>query len=61
MLSSDSGQILAESIPTHYIPGTLALYGEDDKYAGTHKPYRLDFVFKPEKNVLYKSKFIIQV
>lgn len=47
MLSADSGHILSESIPIHYMPGTLALYNSDDKYADTHKPYKLDFVFKP--------------
>lgn len=60
-LSHDSGHILAESIPIHYMPGTLALHNKDDNYADTHKPFKLDFVFKPETNVLYKSKFIIRV
>lgn len=60
-LNQDSGHLLAESIPTHYIPGTLALNSTDDKYAETHKPFKLDFVFKPETKALYKSRFIIKV
>lgn len=59
-LNQDSGHLLAETIPIHYIPGTLALNSVDDKYAETHKPFKLDFVFKPETKALYKSKFIIK-
>lgn len=60
-LSKDSGELFANSIPIHYIPSTLALPSQDDEYASTHKPEKIDIYFKPEKNVLYKSKFIINV
>jgi hypothetical protein len=60
-LSQDCGQLLPVSIPIHYIPSTLALYNKDDNYAQFHKPHKLDFVFKPETNALYKCKFVIRV
>lgn len=60
-LSQDSGHILAESIPVHYMPTTLALANADDKHAETHKPTKVDFLFKPETNVLYKSKFLLTI
>lgn len=60
-LSQDSGHLLAESIPIHYMPSTLALNSNDDKHAESHQPFKLDLVFKPESNVLYKSKFIVKV
>ena len=43
------------------MPTTLALANADDKYAETHKPAKVDFLFKPESNVLYKSKFVLTV
>ena len=58
-LSKDSGKILGKSIPIHYMPGTLALPSNDDDYAASHKPDQIDIVFKPELNVLYKSKFVL--
>lgn len=53
--------MLAQSIPIHYMPTTLALNGQDDKYAEGHKPTKIDFLFKPDSNILYKSKFILSV
>ena len=41
------------------MPNTLALPSNDDEYAKDHKPDQVDIVFKPELNVLYKSKFIV--
>ena len=46
-LSQDNGIIYGQSIPIHYIPGTLALPSKDDDYAENHKPDRVDIVFKP--------------
>lgn len=43
------------------MPSTLALPGEDDYYSETHKPIQVIVMFKPEANVLYKSKFRISV
>ena len=43
------------------MPTTLALANADDKYAETHKPAKVDFLFKPEANVLYKSKFLLSI
>lgn len=37
-LSQDSGHLLAESIPIHYMPTTLALNHNDDRYAQEHRP-----------------------
>jgi hypothetical protein len=53
--------VLNRSIPIHYIPGTLALPSGEDQHAQSHKPVRIDFMFKPQKNLLYKSKFRIAV
>ena len=43
------------------MPGTLALPSEDDRYAETHKPVEITIKFKPQANVLYKSKFRISI
>ena len=43
------------------MPNTLALQNKDDKYAESHRPVQLTFMFKPEANTLYKSKFRISV
>lgn len=43
------------------MPTSLALPGEDDRYAETHKPFQLQIMFKPESNLLYKSKFRLSV
>jgi hypothetical protein len=43
------------------MPTSLALPGDDDKFAETHKPIQVMIMFKPEANVLYKSKFRISV
>jgi len=53
--------VLHHTIPVHYMPGTLALPSGEDKYTQTHKPIKIDFLFKPKTNVLYKSKFRIAV
>ena len=60
-LSQDSGLVKNNTIPIHYMPGSLALPDQDDKYAQTHKPIQIQIQFKPEANVLYKSKFRITV
>jgi len=49
------------TLPVHYMPITSALYNKDDRYASTHRPTELTFLFKPESNVLYKSKFRLTV
>ncbi len=61
MLSQDSGVVLNKSIPVHYMPSTLALPSEQDNYTKHHKPIKIDFLFKPEDSVLYKSKFRVSV
>ena len=60
-LSQDSGVVRNKSIPVHYMPGTLALYSLDDEYAQNHKPFQITFLFKPESNVIYKSKFRLAI
>lgn len=60
-ISADSGTVTNLSIPVHYIPGTLALPSHDDSYSENHKPFQLSFLFKPESNSLYKSKFRLAV
>jgi len=61
MLSQDSGVVFNKSVPVHYMPSTLALPSEEDNYTKQHKPVKIDFLFKPEDSVLYKSKFRISV
>jgi len=60
-LSVDGGVVKNRSIPVHYMPNTLALPGQDDQYAESHKPVQIQIMFKPEANVLYKSKFRLTV
>ena len=60
-LSTDGGVLKNKTIPVHYMPTTLALPGENDRYAETHKPVQLQIMFKPEGNGLYKSKFRVTV
>jgi hypothetical protein len=43
------------------MPATLALPSPDDAFAETHKPLQVTVMFKPEANVLYKSKFRVTV
>lgn len=43
------------------MPATLALPSADDQFAETHKPHQVTIMFKPETNVLYKSKFRLTV
>ena len=57
----DGGVVRNKSIPVHYMPNTLALPGKDDYYAENYTPVELLIMFKPEANVLYKSKFRINV
>lgn len=60
-LSIDSGTVKNRSVPVHYMPTTLALPSSDDQFAETHKPIQVTVMFKPEANVLYKSKFRVSV
>ena len=60
-MSTDGGVVKNKSIPVHYMPNTLALPAQDDHYASTHKPVQVQIMFKPEANVLYKSKFRVTV
>lgn len=60
-LNRAAGTILSNSAPVHYIPGTLALPSQEDSFTQKHKPVKIDFLFKPKTNLLYKSKFRIIV
>lgn len=60
-LNQDSGIVKNKTIPVHYMPTTLALPGQDDQYALRHRPVQVQIMFKPESNVLYKSKFRVFV
>ena len=60
-MSTDGGVVKNKTIPVHYMPNTLALPAQDDHYASTHKPVQVQIMFKPEANVLYKSKFRVSV
>lgn len=46
-LSIDNGIVKNKTVPIHYMPGTLALPSEDDRYAETHKPVEITIKFKP--------------
>jgi hypothetical protein len=37
-LSLDSGVVKNKTIPIHYIPATLALPSQEDRYTESHKP-----------------------
>lgn len=43
------------------MPNTLALPARNDQYAETHRPLAIQILFKPEANVVYKSKFRVGV
>jgi hypothetical protein len=60
-LSVDGGVVKNRTLPVHYMPATLALPSVDDRFAETHKPLQVVVMFKPEANVLYKSKFRLSV
>lgn len=60
-LSVDSGVVRSRTLPVHYMPSTLALPSHDDTFAETHQPLQVTVMFKPEANLLYKSKFRVTV